>query len=105
VPLSALKKLLEALIGELEKKLPQKQVKTVAPVDPDKLKTVCYNLTLLLADDDSRACDLLDENTNLLNEAFPGHFRRISDGIQNFDFDAALAALTAATGVPTVETK
>jgi len=55
----------------------------------------------LLADDDAEAADLLDANADLLNAAFPNHYRKIDDGVRSFDFEAALAALRAATGTST----
>jgi two-component system, sensor histidine kinase and response regulator len=99
--LKRLKKPLESLIGQLEQKLPEAQGKTAVTVDRKKLKAVCDNLKALLAEDDSEAADVMDANADLLNAAFPNHYRRIDDGIRSFDFTAALAALSAATGTST----
>ena len=52
----------------------------------------------MLADDDAEAGDVLDAKADLLNAAFPDHYRKIDDGIRSFDFEAALAALRAAAG-------
>jgi two-component system sensor histidine kinase/response regulator len=52
----------------------------------------------MLADDDAEAVDVLDANAELLDAAFPNHYRRIDDNMRIFDFEAALAALRAATG-------
>jgi hypothetical protein len=41
---------------------------------------------------------VLDANEDLLHAAYPDHYRQIADAIRSFDFDAALAALRAATG-------
>jgi signal transduction histidine kinase/CheY-like chemotaxis protein len=96
--LDELKKPLENLIAQLEQKLPEERDKTAVTVDQKKLKAVCDRLEALLADDDAEAGDVLDENADLLNAAFPNHYRKIDDGIRSFDFEAALAALRAASG-------
>ncbi|WP_198674868.1 PAS domain S-box protein [Rhodoferax ferrireducens] len=91
-----LKKPLNDLIEQLALKLPREASKTVMTVDPKKLQAVCDQLTALLADDDAQASDVLDANTDLLDAAFPRHFRKIDHDIRSFDFEAALAALGAA---------
>ena len=96
--LDELKKPLENLIAQLEQKLPDEQGRTAVTVDREKLKAVCDKLEAMLADDDSEAADVMDANADLLNAAFPNHYRKIDDGIRSFDFEAALAALRAATG-------
>jgi two-component system sensor histidine kinase/response regulator len=95
--LDELKNPLENLIAQLEQKLPEEQGKTAVMVDPEKLKAVCDKLDTLLVDDDAEAGAVLDANRDLLNAAFPNHYRQIDDGIRSCDFDAALAALRAAT--------
>ena len=103
--LSALKNLLKNIITQLEQKLPEERVKASVTVDPEKLKVVCDKLEALLADDDAEAGDVLEANANLLNAAFPVHYRKINDGIRSFDFEAALTALRAATApLPDKET-
>jgi CheY-like chemotaxis protein len=92
---------LAKLVGELLQKLPEEQGKAAVAVDQEKLKAVCEKLDALLADDDSEAGDVLDENADLLNAAFPAHYRRIDDAIRAFDFEAGLAALRAAVGAAT----
>ena len=96
--LDELKNPLENLIAQLEQKLPEEQGKTAVIVDPEKLKAICDKLEALLVDDDAEAGTVLDVNRDLLNAAFPNHYHQIDDGIRSFDFDAALAALRAATG-------
>ncbi|MDO8311762.1 MAG: response regulator [Sideroxyarcus sp.] len=91
--LNALKNLLINLIAQLEQKLPQEQARTAVAVDPAKLQVVCDKLNTLLANDDAEAGDVLDTNAELLNSAFPNHYRKIEDGIRSFNFEAALAAL------------
>jgi PAS domain S-box-containing protein len=65
-------------------------------IDPGMLKTVCERLEALLADDDSEAGDVLDENADLLHAALPAAFRGIDHSIKSFDFEAALEKLKAA---------
>jgi two-component system sensor histidine kinase/response regulator len=103
--LNALKNLLKNIITQLEQKLPEERVKASVTVDAEKLKVVCDKLEALLVDDDAEAGDVLEANANLLNAAFPVHYRKINDGIRSFDFEAALAALRAATApLPDKET-
>ena len=96
--LDALKMPLEYLITQLENKLPEERVKTAVAVDPEQLKAVCDKLEAMLADDDAEVGDVLDANADLLNTAFPNHYRKIDDGIRSFDFETSLEALRAATG-------
>jgi two-component system sensor histidine kinase/response regulator len=96
--LDALKMPLEYLITQLEIKLPDEQGRTAVTVDPEHLKAVCGKLEAMLADDDAEAGDVLDANADLLNAAYPDHYRRIIDGIRSFDYEAALSALRAAAG-------
>jgi PAS domain S-box-containing protein len=96
--LDELKNPLENIITQLEQKLPKEQDKTAVIVDPEKLRAVCDKLEVLMVDDDAEAGALFDANRDLLNAAFPNHYRQIDDGIRSCDFDAALAALRAATG-------
>jgi CheY-like chemotaxis protein len=65
-------------------------------VDPETLNAVCARLAALLADDDSEASEVLDDNADLLNAALPAHYRGIDTAIKNFDFEAALEKLRAA---------
>jgi CheY-like chemotaxis protein len=83
------------LIVQLEQKLLEEQNKTI---DQVKLTVVCERLKALLAEEDEEAVNLLYVNGNLLNQAFPSHYRKINDCIRSFDFSAALAELSAATG-------
>ena len=87
---------LATLIAQLTQQLPREQGQTSATVDQHKLKSVCEELAALLADDDAQACDVLDVNAEMLQAAFPNHYRKIEDGIRSFDFELALAALRAA---------
>jgi CheY-like chemotaxis protein/HPt (histidine-containing phosphotransfer) domain-containing protein len=65
-------------------------------VDPEKLREITEKLEGLLAYGDATAGDLLDENAELMEAAFPQHLRRIEDAIQSFDFESALTLLREA---------
>ena len=96
--LDELKKPLDILIAQLQQALPEEQGKTAVTVDSKVLKAVCDKLMTLLVDHNAEACDVLNENTHLLNAAFPKHYHQINNSIQTFEVDAALAALRTATG-------
>jgi len=96
-PLDALKDKLDHLIVQLEQRLPKKNEHTTVGVDGKKLHLVCEQLKHLLGSSDSAACALFDANADLLNTAFPQHYREIENAIRQFDFTAALATLAAAT--------
>ena len=85
-----------ALIAALQASLPAEAEKLQVAVDMDALRALCSRLAALLADDDSEAGDLLDSQANLLNAAFPAHFRRIDDAVRSYDFETALATLKTA---------
>ena len=99
--LDEIKKPLGNLIVQLEQQLPEERSQAAVMVDQGKLTFVCNKLEALLADDDAEAGDVLDANADLLNAAFPNHYRKIDDGIRSFDFEAALAALRAAVATST----
>ncbi len=85
---------LTALIAALEQALPPDPALAVQVlVDPEKLKMVCEQLDSMLADDNAEAGDILDSNADMLNTAFPQHFRKIDDAIRGFDFESAREVL------------
>ena len=95
--LAALDSKLSAMIAALERALPPDPASAaLAQVDPEKVKAVCTQLEALLTEDNAEAGDVMDANADLLNAAFPAHYRRIDDAIRGFDFEAALGALRAA---------
>ncbi|CAK0774949.1 two-component system, sensor histidine kinase and response regulator [Azospirillaceae bacterium] len=65
-------------------------------VDVQVLKQVCERLAALLADNDSEAEEVMENNADLLRAAFPSRYGEISEHVRNFDFDAAWARLTEA---------
>lgn len=91
--IKVLKKRLDSLIDQLERKLPQAETLMAVSLDPEKIKQICEQLQALLADADAAAGDLLTANENLLNTAFPEHYPLIKDKIQAYDFEAAQLAL------------
>ncbi|MDO8464389.1 MAG: response regulator, partial [Gallionella sp.] len=97
IQIAELKKRLEYFIAQLEHKLPDELGRAVVTVSPEVLKIVCDKLEVLLTDDNAEVFDVLDANAELLDAAFPSHYRKIDDGIRSFDFEAALVALKAAT--------
>ncbi|WP_025918424.1 PAS domain-containing hybrid sensor histidine kinase/response regulator [Herminiimonas sp. CN] len=70
-----------------------KTLDTSAVVDAARVRTVTQELEALLAYGNAAAADLLDDNANLLDAAFPQHLRQIDDAIRSFDFEAALVLL------------
>ncbi|MFA7291664.1 MAG: PAS domain S-box protein [Rhodocyclaceae bacterium] len=64
--------------------------------DPEKIRAVTEKLEALLSYGDASAGDLLEENSSLLEAAFPQHLRRIDNAIQSFDFESALSLLREA---------
>ena len=85
---------LAALIAALRTALPPEQ-KAVsnAPVDEQKLTALVGDLCAMLSNDDARAIDVLNENTELFRAAFADKLRQIEKSIRNFDYEEALAVL------------
>ncbi|MBW7900926.1 MAG: response regulator [Rhodocyclaceae bacterium] len=67
-----------------------------APADPARAHAVAEELESLLAYGNAAAGDLLEADADLLEAAFPAHFRRIAAAIESFDFETALALLREA---------
>jgi len=84
---------LAALITALEQALPPEAARSKVAVDPIRLKDVCARLETLLGFDDSAAVDVVTDNADLLDAAFPQHYRQIENAVKMFDFEAALNAL------------
>ena len=96
--LDALAPLLDALVADLEAVLPRPKTAGAAAgsVDRERLGAVCERLRTLLADSDPEAEEVLTANADLLRAGFPERFEAIAGFVQGFDFDQALAELTAA---------
>ena len=92
----ALAQPLAALVSALAQALPDEAAHARVSVDPVKLKEVCEQLAALLAYDDAAAVDVVSEQADLLNTAFPSHYPALENAVKMFDFEAALQALKAA---------
>ena len=91
----------QTLIAQVTREMSDKEGKegkAAIKVDQGMLKTVCDKLESLLTNDDAEANDVLDANGELLDAAFPKHYRIINDAIRSFNFEAALVALRDAVG-------
>jgi PAS domain S-box-containing protein len=91
---------LHALTAEITRKLPPEAADN-RPADGrgferKQLSEFAARLSALLLGYDTMAGDFLAANTGLFRAAFPRHFQRIEDRVQNYDFDGALAALREA---------
>ncbi|MEY4099407.1 MAG: Signal transduction histidine-protein kinase BarA, partial [Pseudomonadota bacterium] len=92
----ALEAPLAALMNALEHALPDESAHATVAVDPVKLREVCDRLASLLAYDDASAVDVVGENADLLNTAFPAHYTALENAVKMFDFEAALQVLKEA---------
>jgi len=88
------------LIAALNAKLPPEDGAIPVAVDAETLSAVCRRLLALLAEDDAEAEDVIEENANLLNSAFPDDFCRLHAAIKDFNFDVAMVALNEAMARP-----
>ena len=84
---------LAEVITDLELKLPAVKSAVSVVVEREKLAAICRDLTTLLKNDDPKAGNLFNANSDLLRAAFPDEFSSMEKAIKSFDFDNALAAL------------
>ncbi|OQW89833.1 MAG: hypothetical protein BWK72_00870 [Rhodoferax ferrireducens] len=84
---------LTELISALAQALPPETARAKVAVDEVRLEDVCARLESLLAYDDSAAVDVVTDNADLLDAAFPQHYRQIENFVKMFDFEAALKTL------------
>ncbi|MCK9199600.1 MAG: PAS domain S-box protein [Gallionella sp.] len=84
-----------AMIAALRQFLPgEESGKPPESLDMNKVAGVVQKLGGLLAEDDSEASDVLEENLDLLRFAMGAeHFTRIDGAIKQYDFEAALKYL------------
>jgi PAS domain S-box-containing protein len=87
---------LAQLIDQLENKLPPEAIANQVAIAFGKLEEVCDRFSVLLLSDDAEAADLLQDHTDLLQNAFQKDFKAIEDGVSLFDFEDAHAALILA---------
>ncbi|BDT70011.1 sensor histidine kinase RcsC [Comamonadaceae bacterium OS-1] len=85
--------LLNALVQALQAQLAPEAAQATVSVDPAQLHTVCTRLAELLAQDDSDAIALVEDNAALLHSAFPQAYADIEKALKDFAFDAALQVL------------
>ena len=97
----------ETLIGEIGRELSALQAAIsglpdaeqpaadTAPPDPIRLRTVVAELEATLAEDNTRAGQLVSENSSLLRAAFGESFDDLAHEVEKFDFEAALETLRA----------
>lgn len=102
--LDALATTLDAMVNALQVWLPGESA-TLEPsaVDLVRLKPWVAQLSALLAEDDSEAAQLWDEQAQTFKAAFPKHWQAIDTGIRGFDLDAALTALRDACAAEGLE--
>jgi two-component system sensor histidine kinase/response regulator len=97
--IATIKRLMKALIAELEAKLPQENKVLLQGVDKKQLEIVCTKMSELLGDDDAEVVYLLRKNEALLQSAFPAEFKNIEASVNNFDFEGALKLLNSAIAI------
>lgn len=76
--------------------------------DRDRLERVCRELARLLSESDAQAGTMLEEESALLEAAFPEDSGRLHEAIRAFEYEEALATLRRATskaGVPQGEVR
>ena len=86
--------LLTRLLAEIKEGLPQ-EVKSPTPtLNTTAAKMLVQKLENLLANDDSEACDIFEDNLDTFRSVMEtGAFLRIEKAIRQFDFSKALEAL------------
>jgi two-component system sensor histidine kinase/response regulator len=84
------------LIDELESKLPAEKISATANIDWIQLEQICNRLAELLTENDAEAADLLQDHTDLLQNAFRKNYKAIASAINAFDFNIAHSALILA---------
>ena len=88
---------LAELVRALGDALPvEDRARAPVAVDAAQLRTMTAQLAERLADNDAEAADLFAQHADVYRAAFGEHYRKIDDGIRNFDFELALSALHAA---------
>ena len=88
---------LEHIIAELEQQLTHTLQTATIKIHQETLQTVYAQLEKLLADDDSEAADVWEENATLFSAAFPNQYHKIDESIRSFNFETALLALRVAS--------
>lgn len=88
---------LSSLISKLAAALPVK-TEMAAAYDSNQVRPTLKKMITLLAADDSEACDLFEENTDLIRSIFQTpEFVQLDRAIRNFDFETALSIVKTHT--------
>ena len=66
-------------------------------VDAEKLATLRARLLELLDLGDARALEVCEEHEDLFRAAYPEQWKKISNSVQDFDFDSAMALIQQTT--------
>ena len=66
-------------------------------VDAEKLATLRARLLELLDLGDARALEVCEEHEDLFRAAYPEQWKKISNSVQDFDFDSAVALIQQTT--------
>ena len=82
-----------SIIDSIKKTLPEdKKLTSIATFDDSQIKPLINKLSELLANDDTEANDLLEKSQEVFIQYFGKEmFSKISDALQNFDFELALS--------------
>ena len=82
-----------SIIDSIKKTLPEdKKLTSTATFDDSQIKPLINKLSELLANDDTEANDLLEKSQEVFIQYFGKEmFSKISDALQNFDFELALS--------------
>jgi two-component system sensor histidine kinase/response regulator len=81
-----------SIIDSIKKTLPEdKKLTSTTIFDDNQIKLLINKLSELLANDDTEANDLLEKSQDVFIQYFGKEmFSKISDALQNFDFESAL---------------
>jgi len=102
--LEQLRTALATQVAAITASLPAEAALASVEVDPEQRDAVVRELAALLADDDARAERVLIEHGALLSAAFPQHYRKLEQAVEDFDMEQALAILASATDILDNET-
>jgi two-component system sensor histidine kinase/response regulator len=86
---------LTSIIDSIKKMLPEeKKSSSEAILDDSQMKSLMSKLSELIASDDTEANDLLEKSQEAFTKYFGKEsFEKISEALQNFDFESALNLL------------
>ena len=94
-----LRERLTRLVNDIEAALVPSDQARDSLVDQDQLMAVRAALAAQLAEDNMLACQVFEQHGALLKAAMPDQYRALSQAIENFDFEEALALLNKALPV------